>query len=62
MRDSLELARTVTGVDLVSESRFLLEERSDVYMVPCAKGGKKLGIKARGKEDSRMISAGDKGA
>ena len=43
-------------------SFFPPEERSDVYLVTSEKGGKKLGIKARGKEDASRISAGDKGA
>ena len=38
------------------------EERSDVYLVSCEKGAKKLGIKARGKADGGGIQAGDKGA
>ncbi len=38
------------------------EERSDVYLAPCEKGAKKLGIKARGKADTGRVQAGDKGA
>ena len=38
------------------------EARTDVYLVSCQKGGKKVGIKARGKEEGGQMRAGDKGA
>ena len=37
------------------------EGRSDVYLLPCGKQAKHIGVKARGKADTGGIRDGDKG-